>query len=265
MPALVKCETFPKALFYRTKKIEWTPNVIKHVLSNHFHIKKLVFCLASFIIICNIKKKKAIHTTFWWGFKHMWVLPKIKLWRTLKVLARLITQFWRCNHLWSASGPKWERFIIFTYLLAFRVGDCEVNTLKVNKPLLHFSFWLKVSIWHLCKGKQLFPIKISFQNPCSQIHSLCLSKSWETKSNFLRFLVLIIQIIYRNHFSQIGKLSSGSEGLYRYDSKWKKYVSLKATHLCPGVDVMITIFCDFCQFSVKKWRFSQKPMLWSFF
>jgi hypothetical protein len=22
-----------------------------------------------------------------------------------------------------------------------------------------------------------------------------------------------------------------------------------------GVDVMITIFCDFCQFSAKKWRF----------
>jgi hypothetical protein len=30
----------------------------------------------------------------------------------------------------------------------------------------------------------------------------------------------------------------------------------------PGVDVMITIFCDFRQFSEKKnWRFSQKPML----
>jgi hypothetical protein len=28
----------------------------------------------------------------------------------------------------------------------------------------------------------------------------------------------------------------------------------------PRVDVMITIFCDFCQFSAKKWRFSQKPM-----
>jgi hypothetical protein len=28
-----------------------------------------------------------------------------------------------------------------------------------------------------------------------------------------------------------------------------------------GVDVMITIFYDFCQFSSKKWRFSQKPML----
>jgi hypothetical protein len=29
----------------------------------------------------------------------------------------------------------------------------------------------------------------------------------------------------------------------------------------PGVDVMIAIFCDFCQFSAQKWRFSQKPML----
>jgi hypothetical protein len=28
-----------------------------------------------------------------------------------------------------------------------------------------------------------------------------------------------------------------------------------------GVDVMITIFCDFCHFSAKKWPFSQKPML----
>jgi hypothetical protein len=28
-----------------------------------------------------------------------------------------------------------------------------------------------------------------------------------------------------------------------------------------GVDVMITIFCDFRQFSAKKWRFSQKTML----
>jgi hypothetical protein len=27
---------------------------------------------------------------------------------------------------------------------------------------------------------------------------------------------------------------------------------------------MITFFCDFCQFSAKKWRFSQKPMLWFF-
>jgi hypothetical protein len=31
----------------------------------------------------------------------------------------------------------------------------------------------------------------------------------------------------------------------------------------PGVDVMITIFCDFCQFSAKKFGvFFQKPMLW---
>jgi hypothetical protein len=29
----------------------------------------------------------------------------------------------------------------------------------------------------------------------------------------------------------------------------------------PGVDVMIAIFGDFCQFSAKNWRFSQKPML----
>jgi hypothetical protein len=29
----------------------------------------------------------------------------------------------------------------------------------------------------------------------------------------------------------------------------------------PGVDVLITIIFDFCQFSAKNWRFSQKPML----
>jgi hypothetical protein len=33
----------------------------------------------------------------------------------------------------------------------------------------------------------------------------------------------------------------------------------------PGFDIMITIFCDFRQFLAKKWRFSQKPMLWSQF
>jgi hypothetical protein len=33
----------------------------------------------------------------------------------------------------------------------------------------------------------------------------------------------------------------------------------------PGVDVMITIFCDFHPFSAKKWRFSSKPMVWSKF
>jgi hypothetical protein len=26
----------------------------------------------------------------------------------------------------------------------------------------------------------------------------------------------------------------------------------------PGVDVVVTILCGFCQFSTKKWRFSQK-------
>jgi hypothetical protein len=35
----------------------------------------------------------------------------------------------------------------------------------------------------------------------------------------------------------------------------------KVVGLAPGVDVMITIFCDFRPFSAKKWRFSQKPML----
>jgi hypothetical protein len=40
----------------------------------------------------------------------------------------------------------------------------------------------------------------------------------------------------------------------------KVYAFLKNSEVVeldlPGVDVMITIFCDFCQFSAKKWRFS---------
>jgi hypothetical protein len=35
----------------------------------------------------------------------------------------------------------------------------------------------------------------------------------------------------------------------------------KGIFASPGVDVMITIFCDFWQFSAKNGRFSQKPML----
>jgi hypothetical protein len=35
----------------------------------------------------------------------------------------------------------------------------------------------------------------------------------------------------------------------------------KVDPLIPGVDVTITIFGDFCQFSAKNWRFSQTPML----
>jgi hypothetical protein len=35
---------------------------------------------------------------------------------------------------------------------------------------------------------------------------------------------------------------------------------LRVKMSCPGVDVMITNFCDFCQFSAKNWRYSQKPM-----
>jgi hypothetical protein len=33
----------------------------------------------------------------------------------------------------------------------------------------------------------------------------------------------------------------------------------------PGVNVMITIFCGFRQFSANNWHFSQKPLLWSNF
>jgi hypothetical protein len=39
----------------------------------------------------------------------------------------------------------------------------------------------------------------------------------------------------------------------------------KSATFYPGVNVMITIFCDFRQFSAKKWSFSQKPLLWSKF
>jgi type VI protein secretion system component Hcp len=40
------------------------------------------------------------------------------------------------------------------------------------------------------------------------------------------------------------------------------FVSTKLTScLISEVDVLITIFCDFCHFSAKNWRFSQKPML----
>jgi hypothetical protein len=38
-------------------------------------------------------------------------------------------------------------------------------------------------------------------------------------------------------------------------------VNLEVIGLVPGVDVMITIFCDFWQFGGGDWRFSQKPML----
>jgi hypothetical protein len=33
----------------------------------------------------------------------------------------------------------------------------------------------------------------------------------------------------------------------------------------PGVDVMLTILGDFCQFSAKKWRFFQKKCYYKFF
>jgi hypothetical protein len=47
---------------------------------------------------------------------------------------------------------------------------------------------------------------------------------------------------------------------------WKRMVSKEFSYLfLPGVDVMITIFCDFPQFSAKKLAFFQKPTLWSIF
>jgi hypothetical protein len=41
--------------------------------------------------------------------------------------------------------------------------------------------------------------------------------------------------------------------------KWLKIVIMVLT---LGVDIIITIFCDFRQFSAKNWGFYQKPMLW---
>jgi hypothetical protein len=41
----------------------------------------------------------------------------------------------------------------------------------------------------------------------------------------------------------------------------KKAMIAQIDAFVPGVDVMITIFGDFCQFSAKNWRFSQIPML----
>jgi hypothetical protein len=38
-----------------------------------------------------------------------------------------------------------------------------------------------------------------------------------------------------------------------------KYLE-KSIRVEAGVDVMIAIFCDFCQFSAKKLAFTQKPM-----
>jgi hypothetical protein len=44
--------------------------------------------------------------------------------------------------------------------------------------------------------------------------------------------------------------------------KREKFWLTRSTHgqATPGVDVMITIFCDLCQFSATKLAFSQKPM-----
>jgi hypothetical protein len=39
-------------------------------------------------------------------------------------------------------------------------------------------------------------------------------------------------------------------------------VNSKVVGLAPGVDIMITIFCDFCQYLAKKLAISQKTMLW---
>jgi hypothetical protein len=51
----------------------------------------------------------------------------------------------------------------------------------------------------------------------------------------------------------------------RYCSSWDFFSTRTTAHEFalsqPGVDVMITIFCDFYPFLAKKWRFSQKPML----
>jgi hypothetical protein len=47
----------------------------------------------------------------------------------------------------------------------------------------------------------------------------------------------------------------------RAKNKQKFEFSNQAFRSDQGVDVMITIFCDFRQFSAKNWRFSQNVML----
>jgi hypothetical protein len=63
---------------------------------------------------------------------------------------------------------------------------------------------------------------------------------------------------------RIFKLRSIAEqmpALVKSMSDWKLLFLVFGMAKMPGVDVMITIFCEFRQFSAKKWRFSQKPML----
>jgi hypothetical protein len=66
----------------------------------------------------------------------------------------------------------------------------------------------------------------------------------------------------RAHAQEIIFTSPSSSKIHIRTFRQNKYSEFRYG---PGVDVMITIFYDFCQFSAKKLAFSQKPMLWSNF
>jgi hypothetical protein len=69
--------------------------------------------------------------------------------------------------------------------------------------------------------------------------------------------VILCKFVHSGVFTQNSKIRSGDEFC-----RMTKIVSsdqiLKFCVNRPGVDVMITIFCDFCQFSAKKMAFFSK-------
>jgi hypothetical protein len=69
------------------------------------------------------------------------------------------------------------------------------------------------------------------------------------------------QIYKNNHYIRLIDICFCNIG-EKSRENWDNYLE-PVSH--SGVDVMINIFCDFCQFLAKKWRFSQKPMLGSKF
>jgi hypothetical protein len=77
--------------------------------------------------------------------------------------------------------------------------------------------------------------------------------------------VLILKIVMKNsNFDQKTAKNTATRGQNSkkcFLQKWSKSSEI-VIKLTPGVDVMITIFCDFFDnFRRINWRFSQKPML----